>query len=307
LSPILNNSIGKTYLKTLVHNSIYFTKTMLGVYIGAGFCNRVFQMLYAYSFARKYGLSFRFEGWQLKNHHSDQVYEWLVKRFESLPNYHSSDVVYDEEVKEPGELFTHALDLSPQLLAARYKNILVCGFFQNENYFKEYKEDVLQLLREPEFITNAIQEKMSGLLPLLDEAYFVHIRLGDYLMLEKHWIHLEEYYIRVITHICQKEPTPVFLLFCNFPGDIPRVYPHLLHFLEKHNIRHIVITDQDELLNIYLMVRCKKGGICANSTFGWWAGWLNKNPSKEIYMPSRWITGPEEIRIYPEGAMVVNI
>jgi hypothetical protein len=38
-----------------------------------------------------------------------------------------------------------------------------------------------------------------------------------------------------------------------------------------------------------MMLKCKKGGICANSTFSWWAGYLNTNEKKVIHKPSKMI------------------
>jgi len=36
------------------------------------------------------------------------------------------------------------------------------------------------------------------------------------------------------------------------------------------------------------MSMCKLGGICSNSTFSWWGGWLNENAEKRVYFPAEW-------------------
>lgn len=278
---------------------------MLGIYIGAGLCNRIFQMVFAYSFAKKYGIKFRFESWNVQNHHSDQIYEWLIQRFMELPNYERSAVSYAMEYKEPGACFTHCLDLAQEIPHVFQHNVLVTGFFQNEGYFLECKEDIQYLLREPEYICEIIQQHLASYIPIFQEAYFLHIRLGDYIFLEKHWIHLEKYYLRALQEIHEKDPQAWIILFSNYPQSIPEKYGKVMEYLQNKN--YIIVTDQDEVLNFYLMVRCKKGGICANSTYGWWASWLNTNSEKKVYMPNRWINGPEEIRIYPSWATLLDV
>lgn len=273
---------------------------MIGIEIVAGLCNRMFQFAYAYSISRKHNLEFRLENWERRSHHSPQIYEWLIQRFTNLPNYVPSPVTYTQEIKEEPLLFTHYTDhYTPDMVTTPIK---IYGFFQNENYFKEYRSDLLKLFKEPEFITEHINKNYKVVLPYLEKGYFLHIRLGDYVRHPKHWVHLEKYYINALETVSEN---PI-IVFTNDWKSLPRVYPSLYQYLQTRT--HICVRDYDEVVSLYLMSRCKLGGICCNSTFGWWGGWLNTNPNKKLYFPSQWLSDSSfKSDIYPEGSIVVSV
>ena len=281
---------------------------MIGINICAGFCNRIFQMVFAYAIARKYETQFRFENWEQRSHHSSQIYAWLVERFMDTPWYQLEPINYTVEYKEPYDKFLIHLDITKEIPDLQNKNVLVSyGFFQNEKYFKEYKTDILELLKEPEFITNYLEEAYKQFLSFIENSYFIHIRLGDYLTNPKHFINLENYYDTCLNKILEKDSQAQFVLFSNESKRINNIYPKLFGNLHQYHSNYIILNEPDEIISFYLMKRCRKGGICSNSTFGWWAGWLNTNENKRIFMPSKWINMDLENDVYPEGTEVIEV
>ena len=47
------------------------------------------------------------------------------------------------------------------------------------------------------------------------------------------------------------------------------------------------IENEKDYVDMYLMSLCKDN-ITSNSTFSWWASYLNPNPNKNIYTPRTW-------------------
>ena len=88
------------------------------------------------------------------------------------------------------------------------------------------------------------------------------------------------YYKKSINFIMQKVKNPHFFIFSD---DLEWTK---LNFNFIENPFTFVENDSDAL-DFWLMCLCKHN-ILANSTFGWWAGWLNKNNSKIVIAPKKW-------------------
>ena len=60
--------------------------------------------------------------------------------------------------------------------------------------------------------------------------------------------------------------------------------------------------------DMYLMSLCKKN-IIANSTFSWWAAYLNYHENKEVFCPSDWFNDKQTYTddLYPPEWKVINI
>ena len=268
--------------------------TGIGVYIQAGFGNRLFKLAFGYAFTKKYGYMLRFENWDKPSHHSKEVYGWLLERFFQLEQYCCKPVQYQTTIHEPDELFMTYMDFSGAVAG----NTCILGFFQQETYFKELRSDLLYLFRPPQDVSNYLTSQ----LPFLNDSYFIHIRIGDYWGDPKHWVNLEQYYIHAME---QLEEDAKFCLFCEDHHNIMKVYPRLYRYMAQRGVR--LVPEQNEVVAFYAMVACGRGGICANSTYSWWAGWLNDRCDKKVFLPEKWMGGISKCDIYFEGCIKVAV
>lgn len=154
------------------------------------------------------------------------------------------------------------------------------GYFQNEKYFKKYKEDIFRMFKGNE-IYNATNSKYKD---RLKESYFIHIRLGDYLNFKNNRVYnvcTDDFFKTAIVNIKQNDNNPKFKIFSDEIGKCEN-----LEYLKGLNVEFMDIKDPIE--SIYAMSLCEKGGICSNSSFSWWGSYLNDKPDKIVIFPTPW-------------------
>jgi hypothetical protein len=100
------------------------------------------------------------------------------------------------------------------------------------------------------------------------------------------------YYVNAIEYIEKKVVSPFYFIFSD---DIKWVKENL-------SLVNCMYVDgnkrKDSYIDMYLMSICKHN-IISNSTFSWWAAWINKNEKKIVLMPDRWIIGERCDGIFP--------
>ena len=158
------------------------------------------------------------------------------------------------------------------------------GYFQNKKYFNFSDNEGI------EFNSSTIKEAGEILNDLkIDPSEFtsIHVRRGDYLKIDQHPVQDIDYYNRAISHF----PEERFLVFSDdfnwieqeFTGDRFFCFP----------------TNKNAFLDLYLMSLCSHN-IIANSTFSWWAAFLNKNVGKKTIYPDNWFKD-HTIDIFPDN------
>ncbi len=164
------------------------------------------------------------------------------------------------------------------------------GYWQHYKYFDKY---YTELCKEFQLKEEYISPDCKKLIETCSSQNSVamHIRKGDY---EASWVLDDSYYQKAISHIEHNTSDPHFYIFCE---DIPYVEEHY------SNLSNAVFVTKEyklsDLEEFYLMSKCRHQ-IIANSTFSWWAAYLNNYSDKIViapeymhwtkdYYPSNWM------------------
>jgi len=153
--------------------------------------------------------------------------------------------------------------------------VLLDGYFQSEKYFTDHRDEILRQLS-----ISSLEKEVVEQYGDYSDYVSIHVRRGDYLDLPEHHPALgAAYYGEAVSKF---PPDQKFLIFSD---DVEWCKDNIT-FL-KHVKFSSCLHDYEDML---LMSTCRDH-IIANSTFSWWAAWLNTNKNKRVLAPSIWF-GP---------------
>ena len=168
-------------------------------------------------------------------------------------------------------------------------NSFLDGYWQSEKYFNSIEHTI----RNDLLLNHEFSEAHKNLLNeiLNTNSVSIHVRRGDYAnnptTKAYHGLCPIDWYVQAINKIKETEGNTHFFIFSD---DVDWVKSNL-----KSTERITYVSngacgsDSDEMT---LMSRCKHN-IIANSSFSWWAAWLNNNPAKIVIAPSRWFSAKD--------------
>lgn len=179
----------------------------------------------------------------------------------------------------------------------------ILGYFQSEKYFLHAKEFIVN---EFKFKNKQKYKKHKNFISRFDCPVSFHVRRGDYAYLTNVYnIDLMDYYAKSIKIIQELVNTKLDILV--FSDDIEWCKSNLtllnpsMHYISNS----VFASDQED--DMMLMSLCNHN-IIANSSFSWWASWLNPNKNKIVTAPKKWLVDRpyEQYKdIYCEGWIVV--
>jgi len=175
------------------------------------------------------------------------------------------------------------------------QDMLLFGYYQSYKYFEKEKDYVIALLN----IHKQQQDIKTKYSEYFDSNYItisMHFRLGDYKEKQDyHPIMPYEYYENSMFNILLYRPftKPYRVLYFCEKEDNDVVNSHIQRLHEKYDaIEFVKVDDTIEDWKQLLLMSCCENNIIANSSFSWWAGYLNDNPGKFVCYPHTWF-GPK--------------
>ena len=160
------------------------------------------------------------------------------------------------------------------------------GYWQNFLYFERYGE----LIRKSFCFQMPLNEKSIAMLDELEkvqqDSVSIHVRRGDYLK-AKNYLGLcgLEYYKNAIRYINAHARNPIYYLFSD---DMDWCEENIAPLLGKNRLTYVDWNrGKDSPLDMLLMSNCKHN-IIANSSFSWWAAYLNRNSKAIVCAPHKW-------------------
>lgn len=212
-------------------------------------------------------------GLALKNGHDFEFPLWDYQHLflHSLPLANYENKKYDILLEKT----TKYSDYSDKI--KENKNYDLIGYFQSYKYFDEYRKDIeYYFTLKSEWIFN------------IENSVSIHVRRTDYLSLQHvHPVLDIDYYFKAI------EVFPKDFNFYVFSDDID--------WCKENFPSHFNFINNSIIKDFSYMKNCKHN-IIANSSFSWWAAYLNSNKDKIIVAPKVYVLNEDNVddRI-PEG------
>ncbi len=164
------------------------------------------------------------------------------------------------------------------------------GYFQNEKYFKSFhnyiRED-FQFNGEIFSRNTSYRNRMIS-----EESVAIHVRRGDFAVNpvanRVHGVLSIRYYEEAIEKMNEALDHPSYFVFTDDKEWVKNTFSKIL-------LVYTLVEGNDEAnswQDLYLMSACKHN-IMANSSFSWWASWLNNNDKKIVIAPKSYCADPK--------------
>jgi hypothetical protein len=163
-------------------------------------------------------------------------------------------------------------------------NLYIDGYWQSEKYFK----DIENIIRKEFIIQTTMTKEGVEMLDKIQNSNSVCLNIRRQEFASNPHLNLftgVEYIYKAVDYFKIRINNPHYFIFSD---ELDWVRENV-----KLSQPNTIVEDSlygDKFRDcLYLMSSCKHA-IIPNSTFGWWAGWLNPNAEKIVVAPQRWFS-----------------
>jgi len=169
-------------------------------------------------------------------------------------------------------------------------DLMLFGYFQSYRYFDSYFQTICRLIKLDKIKLELMRNYSCDC-----NHISMHFRLGDYKDLADYHPVLDYiYYEKALEFIVSSTDKRCVLYFCEEQDneDVQKTIEKL-----KIQFSKVTFTKANDSLSDWeqmIMMSCCKYNIIANSSFSWWAAFLNQSPDKEVCYPEKWFGSKNE-------------
>ncbi|MCB1119190.1 MAG: alpha-1,2-fucosyltransferase [Chlamydiia bacterium] len=175
-------------------------------------------------------------------------------------------------------------------------NCKLLGYLQDEKVFRHHRGRLLKLFAAPPSDVRYIRQKYQW---LLNHPKTVGVQVRDYIIevgpSTQYPQYGRDFLEKAMAHFT---PDHLFVISSNNVAYVKKCIPSW-----AKNV--YILENEPHFIDFRILSYCKHN-IITNSTFGWWAAWLNTNPNKVVITPSLWIKGRPPAYISPKEWITID-
>ncbi len=231
--------------------------------------NQLWQIAAMIGYARKHGEMPFLKEWNCSYSKQDMAQYFPAIELMLCPG---EKMAVENTYKEPGFQYQEIPHLP---------NLDLSGYFQSPLYWKHCEKIIRMYFQPSSKLMENVRLRFTALTLLNPDSQIcsIHVRRKDYLNIASHNVVGMPYYEMAMQYVKQSLPDKK-VEFAIFSDDIEWCksnFPAGCSFANTGN----------NVEDMFLMSLCHHN-IIPNSTFSWWASWLNQNPDKIVVAPDRW-------------------
>jgi len=254
--------------------SCFFCKT------DTGLGNALFQIASIYGISKKLGVRCTFprvnlyiEALHALNYNHGET---ILRNVPSWGENIAFDTVSEQFLGDGVEYNKQYNEALIHLIQNSKHNIMVRGHLEDFRYFEDVFDDLKEMFSCDPVTRAKVDEKFGSLL----KGNSVAIHFRDYSKVNNPFLAIvPDFYKRAIRYIKERVEDPHFLLFTDNKDCVD------VSILDGCN--YTFIENEVDYMDLYCMSLCKHA-IISQSTFSWWACFLNPNPDKIVLYDTKY-------------------